>query len=145
VRFADLPRDAVLTTAQVGEWLQAAEFAGRNALLTRLWNKGRLDLLRAIKGGTYTVTEVYAADREDHLHELTGERAILGRSLWKAVEDWIGRPLWGEAEKWDGAVPGPTRRRYAVGFKALRARTPGAFSARPGQERDGIPLVAVNW
>jgi len=100
-----------------------AEFHNRDALLTRLYNQGRLDLLRAIQAGTYSMTEVYAADREQRLEHLTGDRAILNRPLWHAVEAWIGRPLWGEAaEKWEGAEPGPTQRRYAVSFKALKAR-----------------------
>jgi integrase len=101
----------------------AKEFAKRNALLTRLYDQGRLDLLRAIQTRTYTVTEVYAADRESRLDRLSGERAIMARPLWAAVETWVGRPLWGEAAAtWDGPAPGPTRRRYAVSFKALRAR-----------------------
>ncbi|HXL33681.1 MAG TPA: tyrosine-type recombinase/integrase [Gemmatimonadales bacterium] len=100
------------------------EFKKRNGLLTRLYDHGRLDLLRAIKAGTYTVTEVYATERDDPtLARLTGERAILAQPLWAAVETWMGRPLWGKAaEDWDGAEPGPTRKRYGVSFKALRAR-----------------------
>jgi hypothetical protein len=38
--------------------------------------------LRAIQAGTYTITEVYAADREGRLDALTGERAIVNRPLW---------------------------------------------------------------
>src|SRR2546427_7536452 len=99
------------------------EFNKRNALLTRLFDQGRLDLLRAVQARTYTVTEVYAADRESRLNQLTGDRAVLSRPLWKAVETWVGRPLWGDAaEKWEGVEPGHTRRRYAVSFKALKAR-----------------------
>lgn len=116
------------------------EFVARNALLTQLYQKGRHDLLRAIQAGAYSVTEVYAADRENRLDRLSGEEAILGRPLWATVEAWIGRPLWGQAaEQWDGAEPGHTRRRYAVSFKALR-------------ERGGLPgsatvasLAAVDW
>jgi len=88
----------------------AAEFKSRNELLTRLYNKGRLDLLRAIQAHTYTVTEVYAADREDELARLTGERAILGRPLWDTVKTWVGTD------------PAPTRKRYGVSFDALRVR-----------------------
>src|SRR5437867_8853623 len=40
-----------------------AEFHNRDALLTRLYNQGRLDLLRAIQAGTYSMTEVYAGSR----------------------------------------------------------------------------------
>jgi hypothetical protein len=117
--FPGVGRLAVASGATTRE-----EFKKRNALLTRLYDHGCLDLLRAIKAGTYTTTEVYAAERTDPtLASLTGDRAILTRPLWKAVEDWIGRPLWGEAAaQWDGAEPGPTRRRYAVSFKALKSR-----------------------
>jgi hypothetical protein len=91
----------------------AGEFDKRDALLTRLYDRGRLDLLDAIKKRRYTVTEVYAADQqEDGLKRLTGERAILARPLWKAVEDWLG-------PKKDRA---PTPRRYGVSFDALKAR-----------------------
>ncbi len=101
-----------------------AEFNKRNALLARLYDHGRLDLLRAIKAGTYTVTEVYAADREDpKLERLTGDRAILTRPLWKAVEAWLGYALWANGDKRaDAPKPDPTQRRYGVSFKALRAR-----------------------
>ncbi len=117
--FPGVGRIAVASGATTRE-----EFKKRNALLTRLYDHGRLDFLRAIKAGAYTVTELYAREREDPtLASLTGERAILNGPLWRAVEEWIGRPLWGEAaEKWDGAEPGPTRRRYGVSFKALKAR-----------------------
>jgi len=116
--FAGVGRLAVASGATTRE-----EFKKRDALLTRLYDQGRLDLLRAIQARTYAVTEVYAADREGRLDRLSGERAILNRPLWATVEKWVGRPLWGEAaETWEGAEPGPTRRRYAVSFKALRMR-----------------------
>lgn len=100
-----------------------AEFTKRNALVTRLYDQGRLDLLRAIKAQTYTLTEVYAADREQRLDSLSGERAILNAPLWGAVETWLGRPLWGDAaETWEGPSLKHTARRYAVSFKALRER-----------------------
>lgn len=86
------------------------EFEKRNALLTRLFDQGRLDLLRAIQSHAYTVTEVYAADREDRVNQLTGDRAILAR------------PLWGTVEAWVGTEPGPTRKRNGQCFRALKAR-----------------------
>lgn len=88
----------------------ATEAKKRNALLTQLYDQGRLDLLRAIQARTYTVTEVYAANREDRLNQLTGDRAILARSLWATVERWVG------------PAPGATRKRYRVSFDAIRAR-----------------------
>lgn len=117
--FPGVGRIAVASGATTKE-----EYKKRNAMLTRLYDQGRLDLLRAIHSGKYTVTEVYAADRESRLSQLTRDRAILVRPLWGAVESWIGRPLWVEAaEKRDGAEQlTPTRRRYAVSFKALKGR-----------------------
>lgn len=115
-RFPGVGRLAVASGATT-----KGEFQKRNDLLTRLHEKGRLDLLAAIRDGTYTVTEVYAADREDALARLTGDAAVLQRPLWATVETWVGRPLWGDAaETWDGPEPGPTVKRYAVSFIKLR-------------------------
>lgn len=86
------------------------EFEKRNALLTRLFDQGRLDLLRAIQQHDYTVTEVYASDRENCLSQLTGDRSILARPLWATVEAWVG------------TEPGPTRKRNGQCFRALRSR-----------------------
>lgn len=85
----------------------AGEYRKRDALLSRLYEKGRLDLLHAIRNGAYTVTEVYAADREDNLTRLTGSAAVLQRPLWATVATWVG------------PTPGPTRKRYAVSFAKL--------------------------
>jgi integrase len=105
----------------------AAEFASRNELLTRLFNKGRLDLLRAIQARTYSPTEVYAADLEGRLNQLTAERAVLARPLWATVETWVG------------PTPGPTRKRYQTSFNALRVR--GGLPEGATIEA----LAAVDW
>src|SRR5438093_6474787 len=72
-RFPGVGRVAVASGATT-----ATEFHKRDALLTRLYDQGRLDLLRAIQAGTLNVTEVYAADRSGQLDTLTGDRALLG-------------------------------------------------------------------
>lgn len=51
-RFPGVGRIAVASGART-----ATEFQKRNALLTRLFDRGRLDLLRAIQAGTYTVMD----------------------------------------------------------------------------------------
>src|SRR5690348_5470557 len=79
-----------------------ADFKARNNLLTSLFSKGKLDLLRAIQRHTYSVTEVLAADLEDRLDALSGDRAILGKPLWSTAKTWVGEN------------PGPTRKRYGV-------------------------------
>lgn len=102
------------------------EFRKRDAFLTWLHEKGRHDVLQTIKDGKYTVTEVYAASREDRLEELmqpTTEKAILGRPLWDAVEAWLDYPVWADEDE-DYERPDPTHRRYGVSFKALKSYGP---------------------
>ena len=82
-RFPGVGRVAVASGATT-----ATEFHKRDALLTRLYDQGRLDLLRAIQAGALNVTEVYAADRTGQLDTLTGDRALLGANLWDAVKGW---------------------------------------------------------
>src|SRR3989442_15488577 len=87
----------------------AAEFHKRDALLTRLYDQGRLDLLKAIRAGTLTMTEVYAADRQGQLDTLTGDRALIGANLWDAGKDWTPT----------SAPPKQARRRHATSFATL--------------------------
>ena len=77
--FAGIGRIAVASGATT-----KGEFANRNRLLTRLYEHRQHALLRAIKDGTYTVTEVAVADLEGRLDQLTGERGILNQPLWTA-------------------------------------------------------------
>ncbi|UCG88819.1 MAG: tyrosine-type recombinase/integrase [Gemmatimonadota bacterium] len=90
-----------------------AGFKARNGLLTRLYDKGRLDILRAIKAGETTLTEVLEADRSDDLDSLTGDRRVLSQNLWDAVEAWLPK----------SAASRETRRRYEVSFAKLRERS----------------------
>src|SRR2546425_1927043 len=103
-RFPGVGRIAVASGATT-----ATEFRKRDALLTRLYDQGRLDLLNAIRNGTLTVTEVYAAARAEQLDTLTGDRAQLGANLWEAVAAWTPT----------SATAPATRRRYATSFTAL--------------------------
>src|SRR5436309_8523428 len=107
----------------------AAEFRKRDALLTRLYDQGRLDLLKAIRAGTLAVTEAYAAARTEQLDALTGDRALLGENLWKAVETWTPR---------SAAAPA-TRKRYATSFAALERIGVLKSSATVGD------LAGVDW
>jgi len=66
------------------------------------------------------VTEVYAAARTEQLDTLTGDRALLGASLWDAV----GNLPTDEAPAGKGWLPRSatavaTRKRYATSFAAL--------------------------
>jgi len=107
----------------------SAEFHKRDALLTRLYDQGRLDLLKAIKAGTLTVTEVYAADRQGQLDTLTGDRALLSANLWDAVKNWT--PTSAPAKQ--------TRRRYATSFGTLERSGVLKADATVGD------LAGVDW
>src|SRR2546428_3729916 len=95
----------------------------------RLYDQGRLDLLRAIQAGTLNVTEVYAADRTGQLDTLTGDRALLGASLWDAVKVWTPT----------SAAAKQTRRRYATSFATLERSGVLKSSATVGD------LAGVDW
>lgn len=103
-RFPGVGRIAVASGATT-----ATEFRKRDALLTRLYDQGRLHLLQAIQSGKLTLTEVYAADRMEQLDSLTGDRALLAANLWEAVKNWT--PTSAPAKQ--------TRRRYATSFATL--------------------------
>lgn len=106
-----------------------AEHKKRDELLTRLYDKGRLDLLRAIKAGTYSVSEVYAAYLEDARLLDFGANAVLKQPLWTSVEAWIPR-----------SAPAPaSRTRYQIAF---------AFLRRTGVLAENAPVSAlqsVDW
>lgn len=79
------------------------------ALLSRLYDHPDLrPLLRALKVGDVTLPELLAADAENRLADLKGERRRLERLLWPAVEAWTPE---------EGT---PTQRRYAVSLRQLK-------------------------
>ncbi len=82
----------------------------RDALLTRLYDKGRLDILRAIRGREITITEVLDADRRDELDSVVGVNRVLARNLWERVDTWVPTSAKGKQ----------TRRRYEVSFRKLK-------------------------
>jgi integrase len=86
-----------------------AGYQARLHLLYSLHERGRADILRLIKAGELSVTEVYEADKEGKLDTLTGDRALLSRNLWQAVEAWA------PADTKDA-----TKKRYATSFASLK-------------------------
>lgn len=105
-----------------------AEHAKRDALLTELYDTGRLELLGAIKAHRLTINEVYSAQRAGRLGFVAAGVA-LQRNLWEALDQWL--PASGRAPA--------TRRRAAISVQALRRSN----ALRPGATvRD---LAAVNW
>ncbi|HEX4560513.1 MAG TPA: tyrosine-type recombinase/integrase [Gemmatimonadales bacterium] len=101
--FPGIGRVAVASGAKT-----VTEFRKRNDLVTRLAERGRLDLLRALRDGRIGLSELYAADRENRLGFITGD-IILVRPLWEAVPAWVP----------ESARAPETRRRYQVSFGAL--------------------------
>jgi integrase len=105
-----------------------AEHAKRDALLTELYDTGRLELLRAIKAHRLTINEVYSAQRAGRLGFVAADVA-LQRNLWKALDQWL--PASGRAPA--------TRRRHVISVRALLRSDTLSSSA---SVRD---LAAVNW
>ncbi len=62
----------------------AEELKKWDALLTKLWDTGRLELLRQLKAGSITFRELLDMERRDQLHYAT-DNIVLARSLWEAV------------------------------------------------------------
>jgi integrase len=121
-RFPGVGRIAVASGATTRDG-----FRKRNALLTRLWDKARLDVLRAIKAGTITITEVMDADRRDDLD-----------GLFRGI-DPLELPLWETAETWYTGSAKPQRRRAQTAFQAMKAATILPETATVGD------LAAVDW
>ncbi len=88
-----------------------AEYRKRDALLSELYETGRLDVLRAIQTRRLTVAEVFAAQRTQRLSYLAAD-VLLTRPLWAELEVWFPRSA--------GALA--TRRRYQVSWIALKRR-----------------------
>jgi integrase len=84
------------------------EFRNRDALLTRLYRKPRLDLLKALKEKRISMTELVEADRLDQLGQTTAD-LVLRRPLWSAVEALVPKMAKGRQ----------TVRRYKVSLQAL--------------------------
>ena len=99
-----------------------------SALLTKLYQTGRIDLLRALKRREITLREVLDADRRD---ALTYEAAsvILARPLWPAVRAWV---------KVSAAAPA-SRSRYQDSWDRLEAKGVLHADAKIGD------LESVNW
>jgi integrase len=104
------------------------EFRQRDALLTRLYRKPRLDLLRALKAGRVTIQELVEADRLDRLGQVEAE-LVAQRPLWAAVDELLPRMGRGPA----------TRKRYRWSLEKLAATGVLPKGARIAE------LEAVDW
>lgn len=62
------------------------EYHRRDALLTKLYEQGRLDLLRGLKRRDLSITELLDADRRDVLATARADHLALRRPLWQAAE-----------------------------------------------------------
>jgi integrase len=85
------------------------QFHRRDALLSKLYEQGRLDLLRGLKSGAITIAELLDADRRDRLAATRADSVLLRR------------PLWAEAQR-RFAGDHATERRYRTSLDAFRAR-----------------------
>ncbi|MFC1639213.1 hypothetical protein ACFL3B_00450 [Gemmatimonadota bacterium] len=111
-RFDGVGRIAVASGANTKKGLDL-----RLALLNRLYDRGRLDVMRGIKAGTFTITEALDADRRDDLDSLfkvTGDD-VLDRPLWETVDAWKPAPRRGR-----GLPRQTTVKRYTVTLAKLK-------------------------
>jgi integrase len=63
-----------------------------NEMLTGLFERGRLDILRGIQSGQYSPLQVYDAYRLDELHKLPTAASLA--LLEPAMKDWIAKAEW---------------------------------------------------
>jgi integrase len=87
----------------------------RNALLTKLYHKGMLEILRAIKRGDVTIPEVYSDELAGRL-DYTIAGMMLRRPLWPMVDAWLpaSAPAQGTRERYEDAV-GALKRMKVLG------------------------------
>ena len=85
------------------------QFQKYNAMLTELYEAGKLEILRAIRDRRVSIQQVYQAKRANQLPYLVSG-LLLQANLWSEVEAWLPH-----------SAPAPaSRKRYAVSFKSLR-------------------------
>lgn len=109
---------------------KVAEFHRRDAILTKLLERGELDLLRALKDGKISIEQLVNADRNDKL-KVTLSEMLLRRPLWETFEQML--PQLGRSEE--------TRRRYETSFDALKRRKIAGL----GDNASISDLANVDW
>lgn len=111
------------------------EFRARDAVLTKLFKTGQLEVLRAFRDGHLTIEQLVEQD----LHGRGGESIEMieaRRPLWATVDATL--PLMGRST---GA-----RNRYALSFRQLRSRGVLAEQATVGDlQRVHWAAVASSW
>ncbi len=130
-RFSEIGRLAMASGATTKRG-----FRERNVLLTRLYNRGRLDLLKAIMKRKVSITEVLDADREDRLDTLLNHDGILTISLWETLDQWKPKP---RNRRGSRLPKGTTVERYRLAFRQLRQRMGLGARATVGD------LADVDW
>lgn len=98
------------------------------AMLDTLYDRGELDLLRAIKAGTVTMKEVLSAEKSKAFGR--------GDALQMLA---LRRPLWATVEAWTATDKGVTMDRYRVSFDKLKLLSGLSASATIAD------LARVNW
>lgn len=99
-----------------------------DAMLTELYEDGRLDLLRGIRDRRVTLQQVYEAKRTGQLPYFSSELVVL-TNLWDRTSEWLPRSARAES----------SRKRYAVSFRSLER------SRVLGHEATVADLKRVDW
>jgi len=102
------------------------EFQQLDAFLTRLYERGRFDLIRGCLEDRHTVLELYAAELDGRLQAFNADR-LLEAPLWATLSAWLPR----------SAAAVSSRRRYETSVVSFR-RT-GALGA--GAKLKDLPRV----
>lgn len=112
------------------------EFRRRDAILTKLYETGQLDALRAFKGGRLSMAQLVEHDRHGRGGE-TLEMIEARANLWEVVARVLPRM---------GKAPS-TRLRYALSLRQLRERSSLGDKAQVADLRrvDWRALLANQW
>ena len=84
------------------------EFRRRDAILTKLYEVGDLETLRAFKRGQLTIQELVDADRAGRLHHAM-ERLLLHKPITDLMDAWLPH----------SAAAKQSRRRYETSWNAF--------------------------
>ena len=114
-------------------------FEDRIMVLNHLRERGRLDILHALRDGKFTVTEVYAAfcDGPEALRELLHGppsdplATSLALNLWDTLKAWTPK-----VRKGHRLPRATTVKRYRVSFRQLRNRTCRSMFTAPERSAD---------
>jgi integrase len=98
------------------------KFRQREALIDKLYQQDRFEMLRALKRGDVTIQELVELDLQDRLGNSSAGSVVLKQNLWTAAENARASMLPKSTTSADYRKRQKTVRRYAVAFRALERK-----------------------